>query len=263
MNQQQRLEYLINELVRENPEDGVWLEKRYGRTFAMLRGLLNLRQPDACSQEFLEVQDAFLQQMTQEKGIVDAQKLTPSAKDKRLHIWQGDITRLKADAIVNAANSQMLGCWEPNHGCIDNIIHTMSGVQLRKACDDIMKQQGYPEPAGQAKITPAYNLPSRYVLHTVGPIVHGSLKEEQRQMLRSCYWNCLELAAEQGLSSVAFCCISTGVFGFPNEPAAQIAVNTVLEFLQKKTTISQVVFNVFKEEDKILYQNLLGMASAG
>ncbi len=257
-NQQERLQYLIDVLMQENPEDGAWLQKQYGNSFKLLRGLMNLRPPKPCNEEFLTVQDAYLQQMTQEKGIVNAELLTVSAKNKHLTLWQGDITRLKADAIVNAANSQMLGCWEPNHGCIDNIIHTMSGVQLRRDCAALMEQQGYDEPTGKAKITPAYNLPSSYVLHTVGPIVRGSLTDEHRTLLRSSYQSCLELAAEYNLKSVAFCCISTGVFGFPNQPAAEIAVDTALKFLENDTSVKQIIFNVFKDEDKMIYEELLG-----
>lgn len=257
MKQQQRLDYLIDVLMKENPEDGAWLQRQYGNTFALLRGLMNLRPPQECSEEFLAVQDAFLQEMTREKGIVDAADLKPIASHPQLYLWQGDITRLKVDAIVNAANNKLLGCWQPNHGCIDNIIHTMSGVQLRRDCAALMEAQGHDEPAGQAKITPAYNLPGRYVLHTVGPIVHGRLTEEHCRLLQASYQNCLNLAADYGLHSVAFCCISTGVFGFPQEPAANIAVNTALDFLKQDTPVKQIVFNVFQDEDKLIYQNVL------
>ncbi len=262
MNQQQRFNYLLDVLLQENPEDGVWLQQQYGNTFPLLRGLMNLRPPKPCSEEFLAVQDAYLQELSREKGIVDAKTLQPSPKYPQLSLWQGDITHLSVDAIVNAANSKMLGCWEPNHGCIDNIIHTMSGVQLRRDCAALMEQQGHDEPTGQAKLTSAYNLPSQYILHTVGPIVRGALTEEHCCLLRSSYRNCLELAAEHQLQSVAFCCISTGVFGFPNEPAAEIAVDTALRFLQNNTSIQQIIFNVFKDEDKMIYQKLLGVAPA-
>ena len=261
MKQQQRLEYLIDVLKQENPEDSQWLETQYGRTFAMLRGQMNLRQPEPCSGEFLAVQNEYLQEITRQKGIVDVNILTPVPAHEKLVLWQGDITRLKADAIVNAANSQMLGCWEPNHGCIDNMIHTMSGVQLRLECAELMEKQGHDEPAGCAKITKGYNLPAQYVLHTVGPVVRGVLTEEHQQLLKSCYVSCLELAAQYELQSVVFCCISTGVFGFPKEPAAEIAVNTAMEFLQQDTSVQRIVFNVFKDEDKLLYQKLLGMAA--
>lgn len=261
MNQQERLDYLLDVLLQENPEDGAWLQQQYGNCFALLRALMNLREPAPIRAEFLTVQDAYLQAMTAEKGIVQVSELEPVPLHEKLFLWQGDITRLQVDAIVNAANNQLLGCWTPNHNCIDNIIHTMAGVQLRQDCALLMAQQGCDEPTGQAKITQAYNLPSKYVLHTVGPIVHGALTEQHKQMLASSYRSCLELAAQQGLRSVAFCCISTGEFGFPNEPAAEIAIKTALQFLQenssKNNTIGQIVFNVFKDEDKFIYQSLL------
>ena len=148
----------------------------------------------------------------------------------------------------------------PGHNCIDNAIHTFAGVELRLACEELMEQQGYPEPTGQAKITPAFNLPCRYVLHTVGPIIDGPVTAQDEALLASCYRACLEKAAEQDLESVAFCCISTGEFHFPNEQAAQIAVETVKEFLKKQTGVKKVIFNVFKDLDKAIYEKLLGAA---
>ena len=176
-----------------------------------------------------------------------------------LYLWRGDITALRCDAIVNAANSGMTGCYVPNHRCIDNCIHTFAGVQLRLYCEEMMEAQGHAEPTGQAKITPAYNLPCRYVLHTVGPIVGGRLTETHCRQLADCYRSCLSLAAENELKSVAFCCISTGEFHFPNEKAAEIAVATVKEFLaQNKTSVEKVIFNVFKDRDREIYEELLG-----
>ena len=173
-------------------------------------------------------------------------------------IWQGDITLLDADAIVNAANSAMLGCWVPNHACIDNCIHTFAGVQLRMDCSEIMTAQGHEEPTGMAKITPAYSLPSRYVLHTVGPIISSSVSANDRELLASSYRSCFELAEEKGLESIAYCCISTGVFRFPNDLAAEIAVKTVRECLDNAKSVKHVIFNVFKDVDKMLYENILG-----
>ena len=164
---------------------------------------------------------------------------------------------MKVDAIVNAANSQMLGCFVPCHGCIDNAIHTFAGMQLRLECDRIMKAQGHLEPTGQAKITPGYNLPARYILHTVGPVVDGPLTPQHEAELASCYESCLALAAENHLESVAFCCISTGVFCFPNHRAAEIAAQTVRDFLAKDTSVKRVVFNVFKDLDLAIYEELL------
>ena len=179
------------------------------------------------------------------------------AEGERLVLWQGDITTLKCDAIVNAANRQMLGCFSPCHGCIDNIIHTMAGVQLRLACNDLIQSQEYEEPTGQAKITPGFNLPARFVLHTVGPIIEDEVTEEDERMLASCYRSCLKLAAENDCESIAFCCISTGVFRFPADLAAKIAVQTVKDFLKKENSIRRVIFNVFKDSDLKIYQSLL------
>lgn len=203
------------------------------------------------------MQDAYLQGETAAKVITDIADLTPIQPG--LYLWQGDITTLKCDAIVNAANSGMTGCYIPNHRCIDNAIHTFAGVELRLACAELM-QQGYPEPTGRAKITPAFNLPCKYVLHTVGPIIDGRVTKADKELLASCYRSCLELAAENGLESVAFCCISTGEFHFPNEQAAQIAVETVKEFLKTQTSVKKVIFNVFKDLDKAIYEKLLGAA---
>ena len=174
-----------------------------------------------------------------------------------IKIVRNDITKMECDAIVNAANSGLTGCYVPNHRCIDNAIHTYAGVELRLACAELMARQGHPEPTGQAKITPAFNLPCRYVLHTVGPIIYGAVTEKDRALLASCYRACLELAAERNLESVAFCCISTGEFHFPNALAAEIAVKTVREFLQKQTSVKKVIFNVFKDMDKAIYAQLL------
>ena len=201
------------------------------------------------------MQDDYLQGETAEKGVTDIADLTPVQPG--LYLWQGDITALKCDAIVNAANSGMTGCYIPNHRCIDNAIHTYAGVELRLTCAELMETQGHPEPTGQAKITPAFNLPCRYVLHTVGPIITGRVSKRDKALLASCYRACLELAAENGLESVAFCCISTGEFHFPNEQAAEIAVETVRGFLQKQTSVKKVIFNVFKDQDKAIYEKLL------
>ena len=204
------------------------------------------------------MQDEYLQGENAAKGIADVADLTPIQPG--LYLWQGDITTLQCDAIVNAANSCMTGCYIPNHRCIDNAIHTFAGVELRLACAELMEQQGYPEPTGRAKITPAFNLPCRYVLHTVGPIIDGRVTKADKELLASCYRSCLALAAENNLESVAFCCISTGEFHFPNELAAQIAVETVKEFLKKQTSVKKVIFNVFKDLDKAIYEKLLRAA---
>ena len=256
MNQSERRLFLIQSLLKENPDyQDMSIPADTDSQRQLLRGLLNIREPRRIGADFLQIQDEYLQEETAAKGITDAADLVPLQPG--LYLWQGDITTLKCDAIVNAANSGMTGCYCPNHGCIDNAIHTYAGVQLRLACEELMEQQGHPEPTGQAKITPAFDLPCRYVLHTVGPIINGRVTQHDRALLASCYRSCLELAAEKGLESVAFCCISTGEFHFPNQLAAEIAVQTVKEFLQQQTSVKKVIFNVFKDMDKKIYERLL------
>ena len=258
MNQNERRRWLIHALLEEMPQyQYPVFPCTADRQWRLLRRLMNVRPPMPVSEEFLQIQDAFLKEMTEGKGIVDADSLPPCAGDPRLVLWQGDITTLRCDAIVNAANSQMLGCFSPCHGCIDNIIHTMSGVQLRLACHGVMQKQRHEEPTGQAKITPGFNLPAKYVLHTVGPIINDEVTPKAEALLASCYRSCLELAEQHNLQSIAFCCISTGVFSFPPDLAAEIAIRTVEEFLQKGTGIRRVIFNVFKDSDLEIYQRLL------
>ena len=256
MTQQERRTYLIRGLLKENPAyQNVTVPKSLELQRQLLRGLMNVRLPGDIDPAFLSVQDAYLQEETVKKGITDLADLHPVQPG--IYLWQGDITTLRCDAIVNAANSGMTGCYVPNHRCIDNAIHTYAGLELRLACAKIMEEQGHPEPTGSAKITPAFNLPCRYVLHTVGPIITGPVTERDRRLLVSCYEACLTLAAEHRLESVAFCCISTGEFHFPGEQAAEIAVETVKCFLQKKTSVKKVIFNVFKDLDKAIYEKLL------
>ena len=258
MNQQERCLWLIRALLDEMPQyRDTPIPALPDHRWRLLRSLMNVRPPMPATKEFLQVQDAYLQQMTAEKGIVDIDSLPTSVKDEKLILWQGDITRLQCDAIVNAANSQMLGCFSPCHGCIDNIIHTMAGVQLRLACHEIMQKQGHEEPTGQAKITAGFNLPAKHVLHTVGPIIDDEVTAEDESLLSSCYRSCLELAAENGCRSIAFCCISTGVFRFPADRAAKIAVQTVEDFLRTDSGIRRVIFNVFKDSDLAIYRKLL------
>ena len=261
MTQAQRRLFLIQSLLKENPtyrDLGIPTDTNSQRQ--LLRGLMNLRAPQHAEADFLQMQDAYLQGENAAKGVTDAADLAPIQPG--LYLWQGDITTLQCDAIVNAANSGMTGCYIPNHRCIDNAIHTFAGVELRLACAELMEQQGCPEPTGRAKITPAFNLPCKYVLHTVGPIINGRVTQRDRELLASCYRSCLALAAENNLESVAFCCISTGEFHFPNEQAAEIAVRTVKEFLEKQTSVKKVIFNVFKDLDKAIYAKLLGAAGA-
>ena len=256
MNQSEKRLFLIQALLKEQPQYrnmGIPADTNSQRQ--LLRGLMNIRAPQRIGADFLKIQDEYLHAELSEKGITGIDELTPVQPG--LYLWQGDITTFRCDAIVNAANSGLTGCYIPNHRCIDNAIHTYAGVELRRACAEIMARQGYPEPTGQAKITPAFNLPCRYVLHTVGPIISGRVTKEDKELLASCYRSCLELAAENSLESVAFCCISTGEFHFPNDLAAEIAVATVKEFLKKQTSVKKVNFNVFKDLDKAIYEKLL------
>ena len=259
MNQSEKRLFLIQSLLKERPEyRDVNIPAEPESQRQLLRGLMNIRAPQRIDADFLKMQDAYLQGENAAKGVTDAADLAPIQPG--LYLWQGDITTLQCDAIVNAANSGMTGCYIPNHSCIDNAIHTFAGVELRLACAELMEQQGYPEPTGRAKITPAFNLPCKYVLHTVGPIIDGHVTQRDRELLASCYRSCLALAAENNLESVAFCCISTGEFHFPNELAAEIAVATVKEFLKKQTSVKKVIFNVFKDLDKAIYEKLLRAA---
>ena len=256
MTQSQRRSYLIEKLLQERREYmGVSLptEEKQRR---LLRSLMNQRPPAPVSGEFLQVQDAYFQERLKERGVTKLEALTPVQPG--LYLWQGDITTLEVDAIVNAANSGMTGCYVPCHGCIDNAIHTYAGMQLRLECAEIMRKQGHEEETGHAKITGGYNLPCRYVLHTVGPIVSGTLTKEHEQQLASCYRSCLDLAAENNCESLAFCCISTGEFHFPNEKAAEIAVETVKQWQARHPQQLEVIFNVFKNSDREIYEQLLG-----
>ena len=259
MDKDAMITYLIGELKKENLElHDLIIPEELEEKQKLLRALFNTRKPMAASTQFLTIQDLYLQVRKGERGFVQLSSLQPIPQDDRIYLWKGDITRLQVGAIVNAANSGMTGCYQPCHSCIDNCIHTYAGIQLRNYCDNMMRQQGYEEPTGQAKITPAFNLPCDYVIHTVGPIVQGWLAAKHERLLSSCYESCLRTAEEHGVKSIAFCCISTGVFMFPNEKAAQIAVQTVREFKEKTNSGIQVIFNVFKEEDERIYRILLG-----
>lgn len=253
--QEQRADFLIRWLLNEREEyENLEIPVSSAEKRRLLRSLINVRPPIPASSEFLTVQDAYLQERLAERGVTRIEDLSPVRPG--IYLWQGDITTLAADAIVNAANSQMLGCFVPCHDCIDNAIHTYAGVQLRTECASIMAGQEA-EPTGSAKITKAYNLPCRYVLHTVGPIIYGSVTETDRKLLADCYRSCLELASAYGLRSVAFCCISTGEFHFPNRLAAEIAIKTVGEWQKENPGQMEVIFNVFKDNDYKIYQQLL------
>ena len=257
-----------------NLETGGWgMEEKK----AAIRSLMNIRMPGRETQELLQIQDAYLKEELAAKGIVtlsgiptvDMQYGNRAPFAGKISLWQGDITRLKAGEIVNAANSQMLGCFVPCHKCIDNAIHSAAGMQLRAECGHIMEEKKmrygrqYEEPVGRAVLTKAYNLPCEYVIHTVGPVVYGGLTDSHRRALRSCYENVLKCCVEHDIRSVAFCCISTGEFHFPNEEAARIAVQAVTDFLEAQgEALERVVFNVFKNCDLEIYRELLVSADA-
>ena len=256
MNQTERRIYLIKELQKDKSQLSHYKipEDEQGQK-DLLRGLMNIWMPKPISEEYLRIESEYLIAESKARGITKISDLMPIDND--LYLWQGDITTLECDAVTNAANSQMLGCFRILHSCIDNCLHSAAGISLRYRCYEIMRKQGHEEPTGQAKITPGYNLPSKYVIHTVGPIVSGYLTEKDCELLKSCYLSCLKLAEENGCRSLAFCCISTGVFGFPQKEAAEIAVDTVRAYKKETGSDIKVVFNVFKDEDLTIYQDLL------
>ncbi|MBD5157493.1 MAG: protein-ADP-ribose hydrolase [Butyrivibrio sp.] len=244
---------LIEYLLQENPEySEIPIPPSEQEQFQLYRSLVNIRPAMPVSSDYIDAENKFLKDLTVKKGITDITDLQPI--EDNIYLWQGDITTLKCGAIVNAANSGMTGCYQPCHSCIDNCIHTFAGVKLRLECAEIMQKQGYDEPTGQAKITSAYNLPCDYVIHTVGPIVHYRLTDKHCELLQNCYQSCLETAVKNNIDSIAFCCISTGVFGFPKQEASEIAVKTVREFIKNNNI--KVIFNVFGDDDYEIYQRL-------
>ena len=253
VNRTENLDYILRQLMTDNGQQYA-IPASLRDKQRMMRALMNIRQPIAASNEFLEAQNQELQMQAEERGVV-------APEGDGLLLWQGDITRLKVDAIVNAANSQMLGCWAPLHNCIDNCIHSAAGIQLRQECYELMQAQEHDEPTGQAKITLGYNLPAKHVIHTVGPIIpQGSQPtKEQEAQLAACYRSCLDIADANLLKSIAFCCISTGVFNFPNLRAAEIAIATVKEWIcaHHASSITQIIFNVFLDKDYDIYRQLL------
>ena len=269
MTQNERLDLLVEEFKEdsvqyknlETPGDTEGKKR-------ILRSLMNIRMPKMMPTSVLQVQDEYLQGRIRENGIVFLNEIPTIAENgsrhalaDKLSIWQGDITRLAVDAIVNAANSQMLGCFVPMHTCIDNCIHTFAGIQLRAECDRQMRKlraehgPDYEQPTAIPMLTDGYNLLAKKVVHIVGPIVQGRLTKDLEQDLADCYKNTLDLCLENGLKSVAFCCISTGVFHFPNKRAAEIAVKTVTDWMRERpAALERVIFNVFKDEDKAYYE---------
>lgn len=268
-----KIDLLLDKLKADSEEyKNLEIPKSIEEKKRIIRSLMNIRMPRSASEELLSLQDAYLKQELQDKGVVGIADI-PTVKEQygsvfhgadRISLWQGDITRLAIGAIVNAANSQMLGCFVPCHRCIDNAIHSAAGIQLREECSHIMNRRRiqyggqYEEPVGTATLTKGYNLPCEYVIHTVGPIVYGGLNDSLCQDLRNCYENVLRCCAENKIKSVAFCCISTGEFHFPNEKAAKIATDTVIHFLENDSAkcIERVIFNVFKDYDKEIYEEI-------
>ena len=257
MNQAERRVWLIKALLAER-SDGqrIPIPVNASEQRDLLRSLMNVRPPEALTTETLDIQDAYLQQRLLERGGVTNAGTLPYCN--RVAIWRGDITLLKADAIVNAANSQMLGCFVPGHRCIDNAIHTYAGMQLRLACANLMNEQGHEEPTARVKVTPAFNLPSSYVFHTVGPIVPSHKPGPREELLlRRCYASCLKEATRRGLDALAFCCISTGVFGYPQDAAARVSIDAVRHHLDHNDPNLKVIFNVFLASDEAIYRSLL------
>ena len=272
MGQTERLEFLLHFFLDESmSNDMANITELTSSKRDALRALMNVRPPYPINEEVLAVQDEYLQQRAIEKGVVNLAKIPTIAElgseyehGEVISLWQGDITRLSLDAIVNAANAQMLGCFTPLHSCIDNYIHTFAGVQLRLECNHRMEElraihgPGYVQPTAVPMFTDAYNLPARKIIHVVGPIAYPKLLEEHEQQLHDCYTRCLNLCADEGFRSIAFCCISTGVYHFPRHRAATIAIDAVTTWLNDHPgSMERVVFNVFKDEDRICYERAL------
>ncbi len=250
----EQLDFLIKYLIDERDET-IDIPDDYQSKRALLRALMNVRPPLKISDYFLKVQDELLTSETSNKDLTSPEDI--KEVNGKLMLWQGDITTLKVDAIVNAANSKLLGCFIPQHNCIDNVIHSAAGVQLRAECDRIMQTQCHDEEVGGAKITGAYNLPSKHVIHTVGPAIPYGSKPSKGDCddLASCYNSCLDIASYNRLESIAFCCISTGVFNFPQDLAAKIAIKTVSQYLKSnETSLKHIIFNVFTDKDYLIYK---------
>ena len=256
MNTNEELNFLLEYLIEEH-EDTIEIPENIEDKKKLFRSLCNIRPPNPISDDFLKIQDSYL---TKENNIIiDSENILPINPKSKITLWQGDITQLKVDAIVNACNNQLLGCFIPLHNCIDNQIHSAAGIQLRLDCNEIMKKQGHPERNGDAKITPAYNLPSKYVIHTVGPQITSKVHKQDIIDLENCYISSLERCEEYNMKSIAFPCISTGVYSFPEVEAAKIATKTVEKYLNENTNtkIEKVIFNVFSNKSKEIYTNIL------
>ena len=258
MTKQERLRYLLEGLVAEYKDrnnEHLEIPVSEEEQFTLFRSLCNIRPAGGMSLEWMKIESEYLNILAHEKGIVTINDM--KEREPQIYLWQGDITRLSVDAIVNAANNKLLGCFAPNHKCIDNEIHTFAGIELRMECARMTEYMEMPEKTGVARMTYGYNLPAKHVIHTVGPIIDEEVTDKERHELASCYRSCLQLANAYNLHSIAFCCISTGEFRFPNEEAAQIAVDTVRTYLKESNSKIKVVFNVFKDIDYDIYDKLL------
>ncbi len=253
-----KIDFLLEILINErNNHENIKIPKSYGEKRRLLRALMNIRPPNPISDEFIKVQNSFLRFEIESRGIAKLSEIQECPNIENVSLWKGDIALLKVDAIVNAANSQMLGCFLPNHHCIDNAIHSYAGIQLRNECNDLMLKQGNLEPIGSVKITKAYNLPSKYILHTVGPKIDDKLSKKDCERLENSYESCFNLANMKNLKSLAFCSISTGEFGFPKLKAAKIAISTIMKLLNEDNSFERIIFNVFSEEDYEIYEKIL------
>ena len=258
MTQEERRIWLIDYLRSETndlKEMGIPGEEQGQKN--MLRALMNIREAKPIGEDFLKIQDDYLTWEAGRRGIVEVDSMSYFGKNSRIYLWQGDITRLNCDAIVNSANTKMRGCFIPLHNCVDNHIHSRAGVQLRLKCDEIMRKQGHDEPVGSAKVTPAYNLPCEHIIHVAGPVVEYEIEDEHRQQLKQCYITCLEVAELYEIDSIAFCSISAGENLFPKEAAARIAIDTVMEYIQNHDRPKQIIFTVADDENLEIYTHLL------
>ena len=261
---EEKLDFLIKFLIKDTGRTNEEIPNTLEEKEKLWRALCNIREPKPVSDEYLKVQDEFLQERLKNQNVIDVRRIKTLDKlfpDKeinngeRLGIWQGNIINIKADCIVNAANSKGLGCFQPLHNCIDNQIQTYSGVQMRLECNEYMNSAKYEYglPTGEVFITKGYNLPAKYVIHTVGPVVNFSVTDEEKKLLKNCYINSLKIATQKGLKTIAIPCISTGIFGFPRKLAAEYAIEAVNEFLDNNDEIERVIFNVFGDENFEIY----------
>ena len=263
----EKLDYLINYLLTERNETLEIDNLSYKDKKRIYRSLCNIRDAKPISEEYFKIENKYLQEELNKKDITDVADIQPAKEllkvtnlkyEDKICLWKGDITTLKIDAIVNAANSQGLGCFVPMHSCVDNIIGSNAGVSLRLECNKVMKEKNYFLPTGKAFITKGYNLPAKYVIHTVGPIIYEEVTEKEEQELINCYINSLKLAIQNGIKTIAFPCISTGKFRFPKTQACKLAIKAVEEFLDTHNDeIDKIVFNIYIEEDYEIYEQYI------